>query len=174
MNSRKFHVLLLLALCLIVAVGAYAQTSTSGGIEGKVTDKSGAAMPGVTLELRSPNLQGTKTDVTDANGQFRFNLLPPGNYSLTASLSGFSPVQQQGITVQLSHTVTLDVRMNPVTTETITVTAAAPVVDVKSTTTGQNMTQQTMQSLPIGRNFVNASAVAPGVQNDATGPTVYG
>jgi hypothetical protein len=174
MNSRKCQVLLLLALCLIVAVGAYAQTSTSGGIEGKVTDKSGAIMPGVTLELRSPNLQGTKTDVSDANGQFRFNLLPPGNYSLTATLSGFSPVQQQGIIVQLAHTVTLDVRMSPVTTETITVTAAAPVVDVKSTTTGQNMTTQTMQSLPIGRNFVAASAVAPGVQADATGPTVYG
>src|ERR1700737_3999785 len=174
MTVRKFQVALLLVLSLIVVVGAYAQTSTSGGIEGKVTDRSGAPLPGVTLEIKSPNLQGTKVAISDANGVFRFAFLPPGVYSLNATLTGFSPVQQQGVVVQLAHTVTLDVKMATAVSETITVTAAAPVVDVKSTVGGQNITSQTLQSLPIGRNFVNAAQVAPGTQTDAVGTTVYG
>ncbi len=174
MTVRKFQVALLLVLSLIVVVGAYAQTSTSGSIEGRVTDKSGTPLPGVTVEIKSPNLQGTKVTVSDANGVFRFGFLPPGVYSLKSTLTGFSPVQQQGVIVQLAHTVTLDVKMATAVSETITVTAAAPVVDVKSTVGGQNITSQTMQSLPIGRNFVAAAQVAPGTQTDAVGTTVYG
>src|SRR5216683_6823018 len=68
MMHRKFQVALLLVLCLIVAAGAFAQTSTSGSIEGKVTDKAGTPLPGVTLEIKSPNLQGTKIAVSDATG----------------------------------------------------------------------------------------------------------
>jgi hypothetical protein len=105
---------------------------------------------------------------------FRFGFLPPGVYSLKSTLTGFSPVQQQGVIVQLAHTVTLDVKMATAVSETITVTAAAPVVDVKSTVGGQNITSQTLQSLPIGRNFVAAAQVAPGTQTDAVGTTVYG
>jgi len=174
MMHRKFRVALLLALCLIVAVGAFAQTSTSGSIEGKITDKAGTPLPGVTLEIKSPNLQGTKVAVSDATGTFRFGFLPPGVYSMKATLTGFSPIQQQGIVVQLAHTVTLDVKMATAVSETITVTAAAPVVDVKSAVGGQNITSQTLQSLPIGRNFVAAAQVAPGTQTDAVGTTVYG
>src|SRR5581483_3172260 len=174
MFARRIQIAVLLILSILIAAAALAQTATTGAIEGKVSDKSGAAIPGVTLEIRSPNLQGTKTDVSDAQGRFRFGLLPPGNYSLTASLTGFSPVQQQNISVRLAHTVTLDVQMTPAVTEQITVTAAAPIVDVKSTTSGQTITTQTMQSLPIGRNFVSVAQVAPGTQTDAVGTTVYG
>src|SRR5260370_11243523 len=99
MTVRKFQVALLLVLSLIVVVGAYAQTSTSGSIEGRVTDKSGTPLPGVTVEIKSPNLQGTKVTVSDANGVFRFGFLPPGVYSLKSTLTGFSPVQQQGVIV---------------------------------------------------------------------------
>jgi outer membrane receptor protein involved in Fe transport len=175
MNFRITRVLVTaLLVAIMIAPAVIAQTSTTGAIEGKVTDSSGATLPGVTVEIQSPQLQGTKTEITDARGMFRFSLLPPGTYSLTASLSGFSPTRQGGINVSLSRVVTLDVRMSSAVVEQITVTAAAPVVDVTSTTTGANVTAQTMQSLPIARNFTAVAQVAPGTNTDATGTTFYG
>ena len=175
MNVRTIKVLMTALLIVIMVTPALvAQTSTSGSIEGKVADSSGAPLPGVTVEIYSPNMQGTKTAVSDSKGMFRFSLLPPGTYGLTATLSGFSPTKQGSINVLLSRVVTLDVRMSSAVTEQITVTAAAPVVDVTSTTTGVNVTAQTLASLPIARNFTAIAQVAPGTNTDATGTTFYG
>ena len=175
MNFR--YIRLLMAVLLIASMAApvlVAQTSTSGAIEGKITDSSGAPLPGVTVEVTSPNLQGTKTEVSDAKGMFRFSLLPPGTYSLTASLAGFSPTRQPNIAVGLSRTTTLDVRMSAAVSEQITVTAAAPVVDVTSAATGVNVTSEMMQNLPLSRSYVGAAQVSPGTANDASGTTFYG
>ncbi|HEX9493274.1 MAG TPA: carboxypeptidase-like regulatory domain-containing protein, partial [Thermoanaerobaculia bacterium] len=121
MMHRKFQVALLLVLTLLLATVAFAQTGETGAITGKVT-QAGTPLPGVTVEVRSPNLQGVRTEVTDAQGNFRFSLLPPGNYALTATLSGFNTVKQQNIGVGLNRTVTLEVAMSPAVSETITVT----------------------------------------------------
>ena len=175
MNFRTFKVLLTaLMIVIMVAPALVAQTNTSGAIDGKVTDSSGAALPGVTVQVASPQLQGTKIEVTDANGMFRFSVLPPGTYNLTAKLEGFSPARQNSIGVQLSRTVTLDIRMSAAVSEQITVTAAAPVVDVTSAASGANVSAQAMQTLPLGRSYVAAAQVAPGTQGDAVGTTVYG
>ena len=174
MLAREFHVALLITLSVLVAVAGFAQTSTTGAIEGKVTDGSGAPLPGVTVELRSPNLQGTKTDVSDANGRFRFGLLPPGIYSLTATLSGSSTVRQTNLQVGLGKTLPMEVTLSQAVAETIIVTGAAPVVDVSTITTGANITSKTMESLPLARNYVAVARVAPGTNSDATGVTVYG
>src|SRR5689334_8054603 len=129
MNFRSFKVLVTaLLIAIMVAPALVAQTATSGSIDGKVTDSSGAPLPGVTVEITSAQLQGSKTEVSDASGHFRFSLLPPGTYNMTASLSGFSPTKQNNIAVSLSRATTLDVRMSAAVTEQITVTAAAPVV----------------------------------------------
>ncbi len=70
-------------------------------MDGSVTDQSGAPLPGVSVELTSPNMQGTRTAVTSADGRYRFPSVPPGPYKVTATLSGFG-------TVQKNATVTLD------------------------------------------------------------------
>jgi hypothetical protein len=129
----------------------------------------------VTIEVTSPSLQGTKVAVTDANGEFRLSLLPPGDYTLNASLTGFAPVSQRNINVGLNRTVTLELTMGASTvTDTITVTATAPVLDVTSTTTGANVTSETIESLPMARDFYAVAQVAPGTSADAAGTTVYG
>jgi outer membrane receptor protein involved in Fe transport len=169
---RRF--LPLTILMLLIASVALAQTSTSGSIVGSVTDGTGA-LPGVTIELQSPSQQGTRVAVTDANGEFRFSLLPPGQYSLTTSLSGYAPLSQSGITVGLNRTVSLELEMRPTNvSETITVTAAAPVLDVTSATTGANVTAETIESLPLARDFYAVAQIAPGTSTDAAGTTVYG
>jgi outer membrane receptor protein involved in Fe transport len=169
---RRYLPLALLMLC--IASVAMAQTSTSGAIVGRVTDGT-TAVPGVTIELQSPAQQGTKVAVSDANGEFRFSLLPPGQYTLSASLTGYTPLSQPNIGVGLNRTVTLELDMRPSTvTDVITVTATAPVLDTTSNTTGANVTAETIESLPLARDFYAVAQVAPGTSKDAAGTTVYG
>jgi outer membrane receptor protein involved in Fe transport len=174
MTTKYFRHAVVFALVALCAVGAFAQTSTSGSITGKVLDQSKTALPGVTLELRSPQLQGARTEVTDSSGSFRFSLLPPGNYNLTATLAGFNPVKQENVHVELNRTVSLEVTMSPQVSEQITVTGAAPVVDVTSASSGANVSSETIRSLPIGRTFTAIAQVAPGTNRDGTGTQVYG
>ncbi|MEA2328127.1 MAG: hypothetical protein QOE68_3086, partial [Thermoanaerobaculia bacterium] len=173
MHLQKFRVATLFAMVLLVAAGAFAQTGESGAIAGTIR-QAGTPLPGVTVEVRSSALQGVRTAVTDAGGNFRFTLLPPGQYTVTASLSGFNNVTQNNVAVSLNKTVTLEVAMSPAASEQITVTGAAPVVDVTSNISGANVTSETMHSLPLGRNFVAAAQVAPGTSSDGAGTTVYG
>lgn len=102
------------------------------------------------------------------------SLLPPGDYTVVASLSGFNTVTQKGVHVGLGSTVTLEVAISPAASERITVTGAAPVVDVTSSSTGTNVTSETMAALPIARNFTAVAQIAPGTKTDAAGTTVYG
>jgi outer membrane receptor protein involved in Fe transport len=173
MNHRNMRIIGMLVLSVLMVTGLFAQSSTTGSIEGTVKDKTGA-VPGVTVELRSPQLIGVKSDTTDAAGHFRFLALPPGTYTLTAALAGFNTTKQEGLQVNLGRTVTLDVMMSQAASEQITVTAAAPVVDVTSNTTGANVSSETFQTLPVARNFYAVAQVAPGTAKDATGTTVYG
>ncbi|HEU4888439.1 MAG TPA: carboxypeptidase regulatory-like domain-containing protein, partial [Thermoanaerobaculia bacterium] len=169
---RKYLTITL--LMLLIASVAMAQTSTSGAIVGRVTDGT-SPVPGVTIELQSPAQQGAKVAVTDSNGEFRFSLLAPGSYTLSASLSGYAPLSQPNINVGLNRTTTLELNMSPSTlTDVITVTATAPVLDTTSTTTGANVTSETIESLPMARDFYAVAQVAPGTSTDATGTTVYG
>ena len=173
MVLQKFRVSLMLGLVLFLAFGAFAQNSTTGAITGTVA-QGGTPLPGVTVELKSASMQGTRTEVTDAGGHFRFSLLPPGNYTMSASLSGFQTVTQSNVAVGLNRTVALEVGLSPTASEQITVTGAPPVVDVTSNTQGANITSETMRALPLGRNFVAAAQVAPGTSADGVGTTVYG
>jgi Carboxypeptidase regulatory-like domain/TonB dependent receptor/TonB-dependent Receptor Plug Domain len=174
MNVSGIRIVSTIFVVLLMTTSLFAQTTTTGAIEAKVTDRSGAALPGVTVELRSPNQQGSKTDVTDANGRFRFGQLTPGTYALVATLSGFSTLRETNLQVSLGKTLTLDVTLSQAVSETIIVSGAAPVVDVNTITTGANVTSKTMESLPLARNYVAAAQIAPGTNADASGVTVYG
>ena len=89
-------------------------------------------LPGVTVTVTSPQLQGARTAVTDANGQFRFPTLPPGTYHVKAELAGFKSVDND-VRVAIDQTVTLPIKM-PIAgvSQTVNVMAASPVVDTHS------------------------------------------
>jgi hypothetical protein len=158
-------------LCIAVAAlgllwtGA-ALAQTTGTIEGTVTDDSGGALPGVTVEITSPNLQGTRSATTGNDGRFRFVSLPPGSYKVTASLSGMGPAAKNA-TVTLDATATVNLQMQVSAKEAITVTGEAPLVDVTSTTTGSNYSAKVIDKLPLGRNYSSIVLSQPGVQTDA-------
>src|SRR5499433_1536155 len=127
----------------LLATGASAQTS--GTIAGAVRDTTGAVLPGVTVEAASPALiEKIRTVVTDGSGQYRIISLPPGMYSVTFSLTGFSNVRREGLEVSIGVTaqVNVDMKVGAVA-ETITVSGEAPVVDVQSATQIRTVTAQT-------------------------------
>src|SRR3989442_7439856 len=87
--SKKFLPFCVVTLMILSSVSLFAQ-ATAGGLAGTITDASGAALPGVTVELSGPAMQGTRTATTDARGEYRFVNTPPGeNYRVTATLAGF-------------------------------------------------------------------------------------
>src|SRR5688500_11056623 len=95
----------LLAALTFLPSAAFAQAS----IAGAVTDTSGAALPGVTVEAASPVLsEKTRSAVTDSRGLFRIVNLPPGAYTVTFMLAGFSTIRREGIELTGSFVATID------------------------------------------------------------------
>jgi outer membrane receptor protein involved in Fe transport len=167
MNPKFTKALVALALALLVVPAAFAQTT--GRIDGTVTDDQDAPLPGVTVTVSSPSLQGDRLQVTGADGQFRFLALPPGSYSLKAALEGFTPLEQTGISVGLDRTVTLSVEMSPGFGEEVTVSGAAPIIDTSSTTSGASFGEELFQELPTTRTFQGLAFAAPGVVSGGLG-----
>ena len=97
--------LLSAAFVLLLLHPSSASAQTTGRIVGRIVDDSGAVMPGVSVSVSSPSLQGVSSATTDSEGNYRFVLLPPGTYSVTASLSGFKTVEQPNVVVGLDRTV---------------------------------------------------------------------
>src|SRR6266542_6034120 len=96
------------AFVALTALPVFAQTT--GQILGTVVDAQSAVLPGVTVSATSPQLQGTRTAVTDSTGTYRFPTLPPGTYAVKATLSGFQDAVQENITVSLDKSVTLNLK----------------------------------------------------------------
>ena len=179
MTTWRRAATLSLAILWLGASGAAAQTT--GGIVGRVADEDGGVLPGVAVVARSASLQGVRETVTEADGGYRLTLLPPGDYSVTFTLSGFATDTKEAVTVNLGRDTTLPVVLRPSAAEEITVFGEAPVVDTTSTSLGYNLSSRAIESLPSGRNYTSVVQVAPGISSDAnpentgqTTLTVYG
>src|SRR5438093_12904911 len=101
---RKLAVLCSCILLLCLTVNGLSQT-VEGIITGRVEDTSGARIPGVTVTLSSPALQGERNVLTDENGNYRFPVLPPGTYRVKFELPGFSTLVREGSIVEVGRTV---------------------------------------------------------------------
>jgi hypothetical protein len=153
-------------LVLGISTHAAAQTvsSTTGAINGTVTDSTKAVLPGVTVTVSGDAVMGVRSIVTDANGSYRFPSLSPGEYKLTFELSGFGPVTRAAINVALGFTATVNTEMTPGSiSETITVSGASPVVDLQSTNVTTHFDADKLASLPGARDFWAVLAQAPAV-----------
>jgi hypothetical protein len=154
-------------LTLVSVTGAWAQTvsSTTGAINGKASDESGAAMPGVAVTAVSESMQGSRTTVTGEDGSFRIPAVPPGTYKLTFELNGFGTVVREGVIVGLGFTATINAELKVASLqETVTVTGQSPVVDVTSTTSATTFAEERLAALPNARDFWTILAAAPAIQ----------
>jgi outer membrane receptor protein involved in Fe transport len=167
MSTFRFRLLTAALIGVVgVALGAgVALAQTTGSIEGTVTDQSGGVLPGVTVELTSPALQGGRTATTGADGRYRFPSLPPGAYTVNANLEGFG-ASQKNATVTLDATATVNMQLQLATTANVTVSGEAPIVDTSQTTHGSNYSAQVIDKLPVGRNYADVVRSQAGVQQD--------
>jgi outer membrane receptor protein involved in Fe transport len=165
----------LLAVLTLLPFTAYA--ATTGNINGTVTDGTGAALPGVTVTVSGPSLQGARTAVTNSAGEFNLALLPPGNYRVEFGLGGFDTVVRENVRVSLDQSTPLNATMAlGAVAEAITVTAEAVVVDPTQTTVQQNFGTQHLKYATIGsagRTYQNVLQQAPGVAGGSN-PQVMG
>lgn len=153
------------ALLLLVLASAPVFAQAGSSISGVVRDSSGGVLPGVTVEAASPALiEGTRTAVTDANGQYRIIDLRPGDYTVTFSLPGFSTVKREGIRLSASFTANVSVELSVgQLEETITVNAAAPLVDVRSSVSQSVMSRETLDTIPTGKDPFAVGQLIAGV-----------
>src|ERR1700716_30280 len=115
-------------LLILVPLASFGQSS-NGSISGSANDDSGGATPGVTVTVTNLATGATRTTVTTSTGHYELPLLPPGNYSVAAELAGFQTVKFGRIAVNVGSDTGLNFKMKPGVAETVTVTAAAPVIE---------------------------------------------
>lgn len=159
------------SLALLALVGFAGPAYAQSAIAGVVTDTSGAVLPGVTVEARSPALiEQVRTAFTDERGQYRVVDLRPGTYTVTFSLGGFNTVAREGIQLQTDFTAPLNVEMKVgAVSETITVTGASPVVDLQSTTRRDVVSRDLADNLPTARSPILIGQTLPAVNLLSTG-----
>src|SRR5262245_18692938 len=179
----RFILKFITAVSLVLfAVNAIAQTSTTGSLEGLVTDPNGAAVKGATVTVTSPNLISSKTAITGDDGRYQILALPPGMYKVSIEASGFGKFEKESVTVNLGRTSTADAQLVLATaTATVTVTGGAA-VDTAQNTTGSNVSTDQFSNFPTQRTVQGLYTIAPTVTRsglrDATGrdrdPSVAG
>ncbi len=142
---------------------ASAQVFT-GRIEVTVEDSTGGRLPGVTVDLTGPIAQ---TQVTDTQGQARFLNLPVGTYAVKASLAGFNTFANNTVQVVSGSATPISAKLGVAgTTETVNVTAATPVIDLKRDTTTTNVTLEELQNIPSSRDPWAVMQTVPTVYMD--------
>ena len=154
-----------IAMCVFAFAGvAFAQTDvTTSRISGVVADSSGAGLPGVTVEAKNQETGFAATAVSGDGGSYRLINLPTRKYTVQASLEGFNTVSRANVELRLGQAPTINFTMQLSTvSETITVTSAAPLVEVTNTAAATTITTEEIKELPLnGRNFVDLVYLTP-------------
>jgi hypothetical protein len=159
-----------LALAAFGSIAVFAQGTQTGVITGAVSSTDGAALPGVTVTLSSPALQGDRTTTTDSVGAYIFRGLPPGEYKLSYALSGFSSVE---IPMLLALGATVDV---PATLGVAAVEESIEVLGQSSSILTETQVatnykyEEVVDKLAMNRNLAAIATMAPGVSNN--GPNI--
>ena len=165
----------LLALCISVPSGL-AQSASTGALAGTVTDPSGGVIAGASVTATSLATGQTRTTTTDANGLYKFSLLPPGNYSVRISAKGFKTIEVPSTTVNVTETVELDRSLEiGAQTQEVTVSSTAVTLQTENATVGGLVSGATVTNLPLStRNFTQVIDLSPGVVANVATATAVG
>jgi hypothetical protein len=154
-----------LVFSLALAPSALAQNAQ---ITGLAKDSSGAIIPGATVTARNVENGLTRVAVTDGAGEYRLPSLPPGRYSVSTELSGFSTETRPDIVLVIDQTAIINFVLKPATlSETVTVTGESPIVDVTRSDVSTSVSTQQIQDLPVAsRRWIDLAMLTPGTSQD--------
>lgn len=155
----------LIACVSLLGTSASAQTTTTGTVEGVVTDRNGAVVPSVTVTVTSPNLIRAQSATTDNEGRYRILNLPPGRYSVTVEpTAGFARSVRTDVEVNLSRTSSAGIQLEPGAEASVTVTSNyGAAVDTTSNTGGTNVSTEQFSDFTTRRTVQSLYTIAPSV-----------
>src|SRR5207248_1826401 len=151
----------LLRITLLLGFGmltALAQSPSTGArLSGTIFDARGAVVPQATITLHSNTTAIDQSATSDASGQYRFLLVPPGQYTLSVEAPGFSKLTNNGIILTVGEVADLPITLQVSgVIQEVTVTGDAPLVETQRTSLSTTVDQQRIDNLPInGRNYIN-------------------
>lgn len=162
----SFASLVLVAVC---ALSAMAQSTTTGAINGTVTNPNKEVVAGAAVTVKNNGTNKEATATTDGNGGFKVGSLEPGTYTVNANGSGFAPYTNPNVVVEVGLATTLDVGLSlQGVTGTVEVTAEAPVINTTQQDFSSNMNQTSINELPVnGSRWSNFALLTPGTVPDA-------
>ena len=162
MRQTKFRYILLPLLLLLASVTVFAQANSE--VTGIVTDQSGAVVPGASITITDPANGTVKTTVSGATGLYSIPGLNPSSYTLKVTATGFQAYEQRSLTVNVSSTVRVDIKMTlGAATETVTVEANALAVQADSNVVSTLISSEQISEIATqNRNFAALAALGLG------------
>jgi hypothetical protein len=169
----QFIAVLLLALWVPMLM---AQSSGTSGLTGVIKDPSGASIPNVTVTLTSNATAQVRTTNTSADGSYRFVLLPPGDYKIKFSATGFKTAEVSSITLNVTETPSLDRTLEVgAQSEEVTVSATAEVLQTQTSTLGTVVGEKTMTETPLAsRNYTQVLSLSAGAAANVENAAAFG
>jgi hypothetical protein len=167
---RTLRCALLLFSAVLLALAQFGE----GVVLGTVTDATGAVVPHASVTLKSHETDESRTLITDASGDFRFNALKPGIYTVTTTTPSFKTAVVNTVTVAVNSETRTDIVMQVGSvTDTVNVEAAAPLLQTDTAALGTAINTRTELELPLNaRNFFDLVALTPGAVKVAGGSSV--
>lgn len=157
---------LILALCtFVLGTGSGMAQETTGTITGLVKDASGAVIPGVEVQVRNVGTGFVRRAITADSGEYVATLLPIGTYEVTAEIQGFKKFVRSGVVLSVNDRLRIDITLEVGSiSETVTVSAAVPVVQSETSDVGKVITGTQVTEMPLnGRSLYQLVALQPGV-----------
>ncbi len=173
-HKQRLTALALAGFMLLGCASMWAQVTASSSVQGTITDKTQAVIKSAEVTLTNKANGATRTSTTNGAGEYRFEGIAAGVYTVRAKAAGFSTAEAKELEVLIGRTATQDFMLVPGgISETVEVTAAAPLVDREKTDVSTNITPQQITDLPlIGRDIADLAYLAPGVKAaDSYDPT---
>jgi hypothetical protein len=161
--NRRIVFLLFSALLMLPAFAVAQQGTTE--VRGQVTDAQGGVLPGVNVVVRNQDTGMFRETMTGTDGTYFVSGIVPGMYQIEAELQGFKKYSRRDVRLEIGKTATADVRLDVGSiSETVTVQAESPIVDVTSKEVGGSVTARELVELPsVNRNFVGFVGLLPGI-----------
>src|ERR1041384_7116356 len=152
-------------MLLLVCSTAHAQNAQ---VSGTLKDSTGGVLPGATVTAKNLETGLTRTAVTTVTGEFRVPSLPPGSYSVTAELAGFSKETRPDIVLIIDQDAVINITLKPAAvSEALTVTREAPIVDTTKSDVSTSVSTQQIQDLPVAsRRWIDLAMLTPGTSQD--------